>query len=207
MSIKKRFLLLFMFSSFMGKAQNDEIIIELVFILLKTVAEGVVNNISTNLVAHDGFIVTNSNDTLKGLVQLNIPTTKTVKLYTPNKDSIINISTISMIRINNYDSSFAQTNYTDFVRFKKNPFVLYRKIFSGSFELYDNCNYVNEKISTIGSEFIVTKFNKPDVKINPPFSAKRELIDFINLHYHKQFKKSDFPRKVDVIKWLQKNDS
>ncbi len=207
MRLKKRFLLLFMFSSFMGKAQNDAIIVELVFIILQTVVEGVIKANTPDFAAHDGFIITNSNDTLKGLVRLNTPTLKTVKLYTSKKDSVIDISTISMIRMHNADSTFAQTNYTDFVHFKKSPYTLYRKVFTGSFELYDNCNYVNEKIGAIGSEFIVTKFNKPPLEITPTFGAKRELVDFINLHYHKQFKKSDFPKKVDVIKWLQKNDS
>ncbi|MEO6304414.1 MAG: hypothetical protein ABIP51_14710 [Bacteroidia bacterium] len=176
---------------------------------------------------HNGLIVINA-DTIKGQIKIggggvfffNDSVEKCIKKNKPfirkvasvvffpfiNKDpkkNYIKAKKITFVRLYAADSLITKNGYMDFIHIGKSP-SLSRRIYSGSVEIFDNnyCTdeypgYIEDGLVVLDSGKIITAYNS---------APKKYLVNYINKKFNKDFKTSDFKRRIDVIYWLKRND-
>jgi hypothetical protein len=185
------------------KSQTDPA--SLIFTALTSGTSNVGDHL-TKLNFHKGYMVTNTSDTIEGILRLtSSKKPDAITLKNVDDESSIKIQTLSMIRLLDHDSTLTDSNFTDFIRFEKYPKRFYRLIYSGSFKIYDNNYFITEKVGSIGDQLIIVDPNKPGIQ-TMTLNIKNKLIQFINTRYNKSFKTTDFHDKLDVINWLKQND-
>jgi hypothetical protein len=192
------------------------------------------NGIPTSYVApkfHKGFIVLNT-DTLKGQIKVrgnkvcffndsieriikmkNKPLIRKVAsiIFFPfiNNDpkrNFIKANRINSVRLFASDTLLTRNNYMDFIHIA-NSSVLYRRIYSGSIEIFDRNYNTDENPGYVADELIVMD-NGKRISDVPNYSIpKKYLVECINKKFNKDFKTSDFRSKIDVIYWLYRNDT
>lgn len=179
-------------------------------------------------VFHDGLMIINS-DTVKGQIKVswgkvyffNDSVKKTFKnhsfirkasgiIFYPfvrnnPKQNSIKSKKITSLRLFAADTLITKNGYTDFIHIGTSSH-LFRKIYSGSLEIYDYNNTTNESPGYIAEQLIVLDNGKMIEGISSETSAKKFLIKCINNKFNKNFVKTDFRHMVDIIKWLNHND-
>lgn len=158
------------------------------------------NHVDTEF--HNGFIIVNS-DTVRGSVKFG-----SRRIYYTNgiEKKSFKIKKVTSVRLFAADTLITNNGYMDFIHLGKFSGILYRRIYSGSFEIYDSNFFSDEIPGYIGNDLIILDEGKI---IQDPASSslpKKYMVKCINKKFNKDLKTSDFARKVDVIKWLQLND-
>ena len=175
---------------------------------------------------HNGLIIINS-DTIKGQIKVssskvyffNDSVKKAFKnhsfirkasgiIFSPfvnnnPKKNFIKTKEVTSVRLFAADTLITKNNHMDFIHIGNSP-RLCRRIYSGSLEIFDYSNTTDETPGYIAEELVVLD----NGKIIPPSnsSAKIYLVNCINKKFNKDYKTSDFKRRIDVIYWLKCND-
>jgi hypothetical protein len=159
------------------------------------------------LAYHSGYAITNSNDTLKGNICLRTREISLIaKRNTINVDTIIEICDINSVRLFAADSLLNNKPYTDYIKLKDDKHYLWRQVYKGSFEIYDDLYASNERPGKTGEFFMVKENDTP--RIISGFwaiSPKKNVINYVNERYSKNFSKKDFNEVTDIINWLKIN--
>ncbi len=119
------------------------------------------------------------------------------------KKNYIKTKQITSIRLFAADTLITKSGHMDFVRIEKFPY-LYRRIYSGSVEIFDNNYCTDEYPGYIEDGLVVLDNGKIIPSSNS--SPKKHLVNCINKKFNMDFKTSDFKRRIDVIYWLKRND-
>ena len=156
---------------------------------------------------HNGFLLTQNNDTIRGKVKMTAKINNAVTLKRNAKtDTIIKIANINQIRLFDRDSLLISNSFTDYIKIPDNPNKLFRQIYNGAFQVFDELHSSNENIGAVGNQIII-RDNKQFKEITGFWTvdSKKNILEYINVRYSKNFTKKDFKRKADIIKWLQSN--
>lgn len=156
---------------------------------------------------HNGFLITVKNDTIKGKIKMTAKTKNAVIVKRNQKpDTVIKFENITQVRLYAYDSSLTTNSFTDYIKIPCCSKRLFRQIYNGKFQMFDELLYSNENIGMVGNEIII-KDNKQFKGITGfwTVNSKKSIIEYINIRYSKNFNKKDFKSKADIIKWLQTN--
>jgi hypothetical protein len=200
----------------------------MLFSLAKAISENGIPTGPLDAKFHNGLIVINK-DTIKGQIRVvgwgvfffNDSVEKSIKIKNKtfvrkvasvllfplvNKDpkkNYIKAKKITFVRLFAADTLITKNGYMDFIHIGKSQ-SLSRRIYSGSFEIFDNNNCTDEYPGYIENGLVVLD----NGKIIPPSnsSPKKYLVNCINKKFHKDYKTSDFKRRIDVIYWLKCND-
>lgn len=175
---------------------------------------------------HNGLIVINA-DTIKGQIKIagggvffyNDSVEKLIKaknkslirkvasflLFTSNdpKKNYIKSKKITFVRLFAADTMITKKGFMDFIHIGKS-LSFYRKIYSGSLEIYD-INYCTDEYPGYIENGLAVLDNGKIIEPSS-ISAKKYLVESINNKFNKGFKASDFKRRLDVINWLKQND-
>jgi hypothetical protein len=188
--------------------QNDRITNALLFSIYYNNLLNVQHNVAKPLNYHHGFIVANNNDTIIGNIRLRDEDDISLiyKRAGLNIDTTIHVADIKNVRLFDADSLLNNHTYTDYVRIGKNKHELWRQVYKGNFEIYDEVYAANERPGKIGDYLMVKendiiKYISGFWTINP----KRNMIDYINQKYDKKLKPNNFNSMVEVITWLKLN--
>lgn len=177
---------------------------------------------------HNGLIIINT-DTIKGQIKIvgkrvhffNDSVEKCIKIKNKTlirkvalvlffpfvskdpKKNFIKTAKVTSVRIFSADTLITKHSYMDFIHID-NSKSLYRKIYSGSIEIYDD-NYCTDEYPGYIEDRLVVVDNGT---IIPPSnsSPKKHLVTCINKKFNKDLKASDFKQRIDVIRWLKGND-
>ena len=135
---------------------------------------------------HSGFVVANKNDTLRGNIRLR--NADDISLITKrlglNIDTAIRVCDVKFVRLFDTDSLLNNQSYTDYIRTEKDKNYLWRQVYKGNFEIYDDVYESNECPGKIG-EYLMVKENNT-TKIISGFwamSPKRNMIEYVNQKY------------------------
>lgn len=157
---------------------------------------------------HHGYVVANKNDTLRGNIRLrqDDDISIIIKRSGLNIDTLIRVSDTKLVRLFDTDSLLNNQSYTDYVRIGKNKNDLWRQVYKGDFEIYDELYSSNENPGKIG-DYIVVKENEATKTIAGfwTISPKRNMVEYVNQKYDKNFKANNFNSKVEIINWLKLN--
>ncbi len=177
---------------------------------------------------HNGLIVINA-DTIKGQIKID---GGTVFFYNDSVEKRIKAKNKSLIRkvasvllfpfINNNpkrnhikskkinfvkllaaDTLITNDGYMDFIHIGKST-SFYRNIYSGSLAIYDLNYCTDEYPGYIENDLVVLENGKIIPRSNN--STKKYLVNCINKKFNKDFKTTDFKKRIDVIHWLKAND-
>lgn len=178
---------------------------------------------------HNGLIVINT-DTIKGQIKIsggrvfffNDSVEKCIKIKNKtvvrkvalvllfpfvNKDpkkNHIKANKITFVRLFAADTLITKNGYMDFIHIGKFP-SLYRRIYSGSVEIFDN-NYCTDEYPGYIEDGLVVMDNGKIIPSSSSRSPKKYLVNCLNKKFNKDFKTSDFKRRIDIIYWLKHND-
>jgi hypothetical protein len=162
------------------------------------------NSSKVELKEHEGYLVTISNDTIRGKVILGRFTKKKdgIQIATDGKLHFYSLDNVALVRLNSHDSTINDFGYTDFKILGKKP-AIYRVLARDKIEVYDRLLYTNEKIGSLGEEIFV----KDDDKLVSTFkfwgwTRKTDLLSFVNSRYKTNFSKKDFASSVSMIKYI-----
>lgn len=164
-------------------------------------------DISVELKYHEGTVLLKNHDSLSGKIILENPynfkngiwinlKTQTKKR---NSEHFIPIDSVNRIIIMVSDTSVVHGQHTVFYKSDKS---LFRIIFdSDSLTISDRTRITNESPGFV-SDFIRIH----DKKNNRLYvlNGKKELTEFINRHFNKNFNVNDFKRKKDAIRYILK---
>lgn len=177
---------------------------------------------------HKGFIVTNS-DTIKGQIRLGgkriyFITDSMAKANKAKKPSMarkvtrfifspflrkdfdkkyIKMKQASFVRVYAEDTLITRNGFMDFNHIGPS-WLMYRKIYSGSIDIFDHTISTDENRGYIDDDLVVMDNGK--IITSTYAITKKYLVNCINKKFNKDFKTSDFRRKIDVIYWLKLND-
>lgn len=157
---------------------------------------------------HHGFVIDNKNDTLNGNIRLRHEDdiSMIIKRDGLNIDTLIRVSDVKLVRLFDTDSLLNNQVYTDYVRIGKNKHDLWRQVYKGNFEIYDELYSSNENPGKVG-DYLVVKENNT-IKTIAGFwtiSPTRNMIEYVNQKYDKSFKPNTFRNSIEVINWLKRN--
>jgi hypothetical protein len=119
------------------------------------------------------------------------------------KKNFIKTKKVTAVRLFAADTLITKNDYTDFIHIGKSSSI-YRRIYSGSIQIFDHDFCTNENPGYINDALTVLDNGK---RMDMPYdSPKKYLIKCINKKFQKDFKTSDFRHIIDVIYWLKLND-
>lgn len=168
------------------------------------------NNNESNykpLAYHPGYTITSNNDTLWGNICLKEEDRISLvfKRNTLNVDTTVKVCDVTMVRLFAADSLLNNQVYTDYVKLN-DKHCLWRQVYKGSFEIYDDLYASNERPGKTGEYLIIKEQDGPKTIAGFwAISPKKNMIDYVNTRYSKNFNRKDFARVVDVINWLKIN--
>jgi hypothetical protein len=157
---------------------------------------------------HSGVAVTSSGDTLKGNICLKEQSRISIvtKRNALNIDTLIDVENVILVRLFDADSLLNNQSYTDYIKFEGDNHYLWRQVYKGNFELYDDLYASNESPGKTG-DFLMVKENGKSKTVSGFWttSPKKKMIEYVNTRYSKDFTKKDFASVVDIINWLKLN--
>jgi hypothetical protein len=160
------------------------------------------------LAYHPGYTITGSNDTLWGNICLKEEDRISLvfKRNALNLDTTLRVCDVTMVRLFAADSLLNNQVYTDYVKLNNDKHCLWRQVYKGSFEIYDDLYASNERPGKTG-DYLVVKEQDASKTIAGfwAISPKKNMIDYVNSRYSKNFNRRDFASVVDVINWLKMN--
>ncbi len=160
------------------------------------------------LAYHPGYAITANNDTLWGNICLKEEDRISLvfKRNTLNFDTTIKVCDVNMVRLFAADSLLNNQVYTDYVKLNNDKHCLWRQVYKGSFEIYDDLYASNERPGKTG-DYLVVKEQEGSKTIAGfwAISPKKNMIEYVNSRYSKSFNQRDFASVVDVINWLKLN--
>lgn len=169
------------------------------------------NNYTQKLTWHQGFIIKDNQDTLKGFVKLSAKKNLNNILFVSDtliNPQLIEVENVSLVKLFDADTTISNQTYTEYVKLGNNKKGLWRKIIAGkNISIYDNkrvCNEIPRYFST--DYLLIVQNNKEQYVMNFwDTSPKKALIKKVNIFYGTRFTTKDFKNTQDIINWLKRN--
>jgi uncharacterized membrane protein len=160
--------------------------------------------------SYAGYIVTNSNDTVQGSIELKATKTafsKTMVAVTKNNvTKYFDEKNVIYIWLKGADSGVTQDSYTEFNKIPGKD-GLYRLLYKGNKKFYDNSSFVDENTGMLGDNILIIKDGKIiyDKTCFFSYTPKSYLLRFMNNKYHTKFKERDFKSIKDILVFFDSN--